>query len=291
MAIVVSCTGCGRKLRLTEEHAGKTARCPVCRMTFQVPSEGLASVGDSVLQGEPTSSANLAASDDKDELRLADDPGFQQPLATPSAATAQPERWHVRTPEGQEFGPAVKSDLDLWVAERRVTADCWLRKDGTTHWQGARELYPHLTPTAAGPAGSSGSGYPAAGGYPGQPAYGQPGYVQPNPFSDQAAPGYPPGAINPYASPYAPSYGMPYAYKKPHRGGTILAMGIAGFFCCVLINIGTLIMANQDLTEMDRGLMDDSGRGLTRAGQIIAIVNIVLSALWIGINIIAGVMS
>jgi hypothetical protein len=47
------------------------------------------------------------------------------------------------------YGPASKSELDQWVAEQRITADCQIRRQGTEAWQPAVELYPELAPAAA----------------------------------------------------------------------------------------------------------------------------------------------
>jgi hypothetical protein len=62
------------------------------------------------------------------------------------------------------------------------------------------------------------------------------------------------------------------AYAKPHRGGLILTLGLLGLFICGLCGIAAWQMGNSDLQEMDAGMMDDSGRGLTNAGRIIGII-------------------
>lgn len=66
---------------------------------------------------------------------------------------------------------------------------------------------------------------------------------------------------------------------RPHRGTTILVLGILslviGCFGWVL-GIIALKMANSDLREMNAGVMDPSGRGLTDAGRICGIIGIVL---------------
>lgn len=42
MPIDMNCPGCGKKLRLADEHAGKTGRCPACQATFSIPAAGQA---------------------------------------------------------------------------------------------------------------------------------------------------------------------------------------------------------------------------------------------------------
>jgi predicted Zn finger-like uncharacterized protein len=81
--------------------------------------------------------------------------------------------------------------------------------------------------------------------------------------------------------------------ELPHRGGTVLTMGISSIvlaLCCAIagvgLGIGALTMANADLAKMERGEMDPSGMGSTRGGQICGIVGIVLGAL----NMIGGII-
>lgn len=77
----------------------------------------------------------------------------------------------------------------------------------------------------------------------------------------------------------------------PHRGVSILVLGIVGLvvglfgsFCCGVFGIAGLIcgiiawvMSNNDLKQMDTGVMDPSGRGLTQAGKICGIISVILS--------------
>jgi len=108
MPIETTCPGCGRKLQVGEEHAGKQARCPLCNEIYSVPS--------SPVEGATT-------------------PGGQ----------ADPSQWRMRTPEGQMYGPVSKSDLDAWVAEGRVSSDCMLSSEANTNWVHADAVYAALT--------------------------------------------------------------------------------------------------------------------------------------------------
>ena len=81
---------------------------------------------------------------------------------------------------------------------------------------------------------------------------------------------------------------------RPHRGGTILALGIIGIVCCWICGIIAWVMGNGDLRAMDAGMMDPSGRGLTQAGRICGIISVVLAILGIVIwllLVMAGVLS
>jgi hypothetical protein len=84
---------------------------------------------------------------------------------------------------------------------------------------------------------------------------------------------------------------------KPHRGVLILVFGILSFFgCSIFTAIPAWIMGNADLKDMDAGVMDPAGRGMTQAGKILGIIAVVLAALTIvvlialmALGILAGV--
>ncbi len=59
---------------------------------------------------------------------------------------------------------------------------------------------------------------------------------------------------------------------QQHRGGLILAMGIISLVTCQILGPITWLLGNSDLAEMDRGVMDPEGRGLTDAGRICGMV-------------------
>jgi hypothetical protein len=79
-----------------------------------------------------------------------------------------------------------------------------------------------------------------------------------------------------------------YRYRRrlwPHRGGMVLGLGILSLVLCWTVIGGlkfgaiALVLAYMDLSAMDRGEMDDAGRGTTRAGQVCALIGMCLSAL------------
>lgn len=69
---------------------------------------------------------------------------------------------------------------------------------------------------------------------------------------------------------------------KPHRGAMILVFGILSFIICFLFGVVAWMMANKDLREMDAGIMDPNGRGLTQAGKILGIIAAILNLIWVG---------
>lgn len=119
MALEICCPGCGRTLRIAEEHAGKQVRCPACQ---QISTAAAAT-------GMAQDTAALAAE---------------------RAAT-----WHLKTPEGPIYGPIPWPEVQSWAAEGRISADCQLAESGAGPWREATELLPLIRsqpkPTSAAP--------------------------------------------------------------------------------------------------------------------------------------------
>ena len=66
---------------------------------------------------------------------------------------------------------------------------------------------------------------------------------------------------------------------QPHRGSTILVLGILGIPVCFICGIIAWVMGNKDLAAMDAGLMDPSGRDQTNAGRTCGIVGTIIGIL------------
>jgi hypothetical protein len=64
---------------------------------------------------------------------------------------------------------------------------------------------------------------------------------------------------------------------EPHRGTTVLVLGILGFVVCFICGIIAWSMANTDLRAMQEGRMDPSGRDITNAGKICGIISTLLA--------------
>ena len=123
MPIEALCTGCQRQLRVSDEHAGKLARCPACHAITKIP--------------------------DAPEIPLA------QPLDTHSGSHEvqySDSDWLLRTPEGRTYGPISHDELNRWQAEGRITADCFVRRQTDRDWHGAQVVFPALgSPSPAAP--------------------------------------------------------------------------------------------------------------------------------------------
>jgi hypothetical protein len=74
--------------------------------------------------------------------------------------------------------------------------------------------------------------------------------------------------------------------RQPHRGVTVLVLGILGLACCFILGIIAWVMGNKDLQEMDAGRMDPSGRGLTQAGKICGMIAVIWQIIVLVINLI-----
>ena len=74
---------------------------------------------------------------------------------------------------------------------------------------------------------------------------------------------------------------------KPHRGSTILILGLLGIFMCgIFTGIPAVIMGSGDLSAMRRKQMDPQGRGQTLAGVIMGYFTIAVSVLAIILQIV-----
>ena len=77
---------------------------------------------------------------------------------------------------------------------------------------------------------------------------------------------------------------------KPHRGTTVLVLGILSIVVCQPLGIAAWVMGNNDLREMNNGLMDPSGRDSTSAGRVCGIIGTVLMILWLLVVMVVLVM-
>lgn len=76
--------------------------------------------------------------------------------------------------------------------------------------------------------------------------------------------------------------------QEPDRGGAVITLGILGlvfslpFCCCVIglpLSIIAVVMGHSDLGAMNRGSMNEAGRGATTGGVVCGWIGIALSVL------------
>jgi hypothetical protein len=131
MPIETRCLGCGKLLRVADEHAGKQARCPGCGYIYQVAGVSATATNDS-------------------------------PAATFASTAVMPSLWFMKTPEGQIYGPVSRDTIHQWIGEARVTRDCFIREGERGAWQSAVAFSPTLHgPRTRATAASTGGGYAA----------------------------------------------------------------------------------------------------------------------------------
>jgi hypothetical protein len=76
---------------------------------------------------------------------------------------------------------------------------------------------------------------------------------------------------------------------QPHRGSTILVLGILSLVICAVCGPIAWAMANKDLAAMGSGLMDPSGMDQTKAGKICGIIGTVFLILGVVLGIVYAV--
>ena len=94
-------------------------------------------------------------------------PSCQTILNVPADLGAAPNpsgvtKYYLQTPDGQNFGPISKQELDQWAGEGRVTATCQILAEGSDQWQWATDYYPHLAQATAPGASGIDIGGPSA---------------------------------------------------------------------------------------------------------------------------------
>ena len=82
-------------------------------------------------------------------------------------------------------------------------------------------------------------------------------------------------------TPQAPPVAPQPSTLAPHRGTTVLVLGILGLVVCVICGIIAWVMGKNDLAAMDAGTMDPSGRGTTQAGKICGMISVILACVGI----------
>ena len=76
---------------------------------------------------------------------------------------------------------------------------------------------------------------------------------------------------------------------EPHRGSTILVLGILSLtFCSIFTGIPAWVMGNGDLEKIKAGNMDPAGKGPTNAGMICGIVSCVITIALFGLAVLGS---
>ncbi len=128
MPIQVRCPSCKKLLKARDDKMGQKVRCPNCKSVLVIPQASASAAK------APATKAPAAA---------APPPPKKSPPPTPR------DEWYVNSYDGNQYGPITKAELDGWVAESSVTADCQVRQEGAGGWRPAPSVYPQLAAGAA----------------------------------------------------------------------------------------------------------------------------------------------
>ena len=153
-------------------QASKRGKCPKCQGAFRVPPKDAdfsLAIDESASSIKPTnlgkplspSDSQIAPPTAKPKAPAEPKSQVQAKTKSPPASTLKPapeandhpsmppsllplidSRWYVRPPSGGQYGPATTQMLLDWIAEKRVTADALLWREGLDSWLSARELVP-----------------------------------------------------------------------------------------------------------------------------------------------------
>lgn len=122
MPVDVTCTNCAKKMRVPDTAAGKRIKCPKCQAIIGVHDP----TASTVPVGMPVGAPVVA------------------PVGVPVGVPV--ELWHLKTDDGQMYGPISRADLDLWYTEGRLNLNSQVLRHGGEQWQWATDLYPQLDP-------------------------------------------------------------------------------------------------------------------------------------------------
>lgn len=147
---------------------------------------------------------------------------------------------------GQQHGPVTTEQLQALISRGTLRLNDYVWREGMANWAAIQSV-PELYQGASPP----------------QAAYPRPGYQ-------------------------AGAYGYRGAgrYVRPHRGAAVLTLGILGLVVCVICGIIAWAMGSSDLAAMRAGVMDRSGEGLTKAGQICGMISVILALCILGFYLI-----
>ncbi len=250
MAIETICSGCGQKLSVGDEFAGRRARCPSCRQIYTVPilPDGGNSqeqpVADAASEVAPAGYASIgeespAESDSHPGLAETTAGTGSQISASSDPTDSTAPEFYMQTADGSQYGPVDRANLNRWFSEGRVGDGYQIRQnDGP--WQPAESFRP-------------------------QP-------VQQNPYAEN------------YGTAQAAQAQTRYA--KSDSSGLVLTMGILSWVCvfmCPFIGwipgLVAWICGRTALRDIANGVADPSNLSMVQVGYYLGMIHVVLTLL------------
>jgi len=163
-----------------------------------------------------------------------------------------PQGWYLKIHDGSVFGPVDRLEMNRWVAEGRVDARCQIRNNYEPNWLAADQYYPILAE--------------------------RPGDAASHPLPHQSA------APTSFRPDGGPGTARDHAgYFLPHRGVLILILAAVSWFTSFpVFGAVAWYMGSNDLRDIRAGRRDPEGESLTRAGQVLGMLHVLLFAALLG---------
>jgi DNA-directed RNA polymerase subunit RPC12/RpoP len=257
MELELQCAGCGCRLAIPAEAAGREVECPQCgrrQVAKERPAPKPADFAD------PTAKAVPIPGQPSPVEATLDEPA--EPAPPP------PAEWFLKVPEGLIYGPINVLQLNDWVAQGRVSPDCQLRSETNPEWLGAERYYPVLCLPPPRRPGFMPLAHPAK-----SPAKGA--AARPKPAPDPTVE-------------HLRSFDRIVPRVAPHRGLSILLLSILGWITCPIAGVVAWNMATYDLNEMREKRMDPAGFAQTQAGYYLAFSNLVVFTVTLVVGLLIG---
>src|SRR5262245_29111942 len=143
MPIEVTCQSCSGQFRLPDSAAGKKIRCPKCKRPLEVPAVKAAVFS---MATEETTALPPMPPAPLPPAPLP--PALLPPAPVPKEPKPPADGWHLKTADGEEYGPVPRGELDDWFREGRITAECAILGGSGKQWQPAAEVFPQLNGAA-----------------------------------------------------------------------------------------------------------------------------------------------
>lgn len=153
-AVACTCPHCGASIDCIG-LPGEILSCPKCgrRSVLQKTGRAESPAIRSTPKAQPSSTSEAEGDLPPPPPRVSRQPSPQ-------------DSWRLRTPDGQEFGPITKRELDAWVAAGRVDASSEVLCHGWSQWRFASKVFPMLaameTPKKPAAAYSGGGNSPGS---------------------------------------------------------------------------------------------------------------------------------
>lgn len=138
MTIETICSGCGQKLAVADENAGKQARCPACGQIYTVPQPGSSSPAEAADPGLAETTPGVSS-------EVGPGPGHDA-----GAESSQVDQFWMQTADGQQYGPVDRASLQRWFSEGRVGPGYQVRLGEDGAWQSAEAFRPVASAAASG---------------------------------------------------------------------------------------------------------------------------------------------